>query len=254
MSDETMSNQEEGGEFMTRVSNMPFLGTAFRVYEHGKNSSSVIKFGAEMMEGTVKTMTRPVIDRLPMSQLDSFANRQLDRLGGTRFAAGSNRVDEASLAADYSLEATMSAPRSPDSSSGGGARGRKHLFLDDDEAAARRRSTSRDSVLSSGATASDTAFSASSGAHTRVHSDSQWHAIVQAQDQQRQIQDDGGQTSTGQEVQVVSRSKWQAVLLEAGGIGAAVSEESMKRLKYCLQWLQVCLYSLYSFFPSRDVN
>lgn len=39
--------------------------------------------------------------------------------------------------------------------------------------------------------------------------------------------------------QVASRSKWQAVLLEAGGIGAAVSEESMKRLQYCLHWLQV---------------
>lgn len=39
--------------------------------------------------------------------------------------------------------------------------------------------------------------------------------------------------------QVVPRSRWQAVLLEAGGIGAAVSEESMRRLKYCLQWLQV---------------
>ena len=39
--------------------------------------------------------------------------------------------------------------------------------------------------------------------------------------------------------QVVPRSRWQAVLLEAGGIGAAWSEESMRRLKYCLQWLQV---------------
>jgi hypothetical protein len=39
--------------------------------------------------------------------------------------------------------------------------------------------------------------------------------------------------------QVVQRSRWQAVLLEAGGISAAVSEESMRRLKYCLQWLQV---------------
>jgi hypothetical protein len=39
---------------------------------------------------------------------------------------------------------------------------------------------------------------------------------------------------------VVQRSRWQAVLLEAGGISAAVSEESMRRLKYCLQWLQVC--------------
>jgi len=38
--------------------------------------------------------------------------------------------------------------------------------------------------------------------------------------------------------QVVQRSRLAAVLLEAGSIGAAVSEESMRRLKYCLQWLQ----------------
>jgi hypothetical protein len=37
------------------------------------------------------------------------------------------------------------------------------------------------------------------------------------------------------------RSRWQSLVIEAGvtagGIGAAVSEESMKSLKYCLHWL-----------------
>lgn len=36
-----------------------------------------------------------------------------------------------------------------------------------------------------------------------------------------------------------SRSRWQTVLVEAGGLGAAVSEESLKSLRYCLQWLLV---------------
>lgn len=50
----------------------------------------------------------------------------------------------------------------------------------------------------------------------------------------------------GRLVQVANtgRSRWQSMLVEAGmtagGIGAAVSEESMKSLKYCLHWLQVC--------------
>ncbi|KAI0272384.1 transcription factor Opi1-domain-containing protein [Gloeopeniophorella convolvens] len=48
----------------------------------------------------------------------------------------------------------------------------------------------------------------------------------------------GSVSTEEQQRQVVQRSRWQAVLLEAGGIGAAVSEESMRRLKYCLQWLQ----------------
>lgn len=41
----------------------------------------------------------------------------------------------------------------------------------------------------------------------------------------------------------IPRSRWQSMLVEAGmtagGISAAMSEESMKSLKYCLQWLQV---------------
>ncbi|KAF5332155.1 hypothetical protein D9611_008095 [Ephemerocybe angulata] len=40
------------------------------------------------------------------------------------------------------------------------------------------------------------------------------------------------------EQQVAQRSRWQAVLLEAGGLSAALSEDSMRRLKYCLHWLQ----------------
>jgi len=44
---------------------------------------------------------------------------------------------------------------------------------------------------------------------------------------------------SNQQVQIANRSSWQTMLLEAGGIGAAVSEESMKRLQYCLEWLQV---------------
>ncbi|KAF5375909.1 hypothetical protein D9615_008162 [Tricholomella constricta] len=41
-----------------------------------------------------------------------------------------------------------------------------------------------------------------------------------------------------EERQVAQRSRWQAVLLEAGGLSAALSEESMRRPKYCLRWLQ----------------
>ena len=43
--------------------------------------------------------------------------------------------------------------------------------------------------------------------------------------------------ATGQQVAVATRSRWQTVLVEAGGLGAAVSEESLKSLRYCLQWL-----------------
>ncbi|KAF7309368.1 hypothetical protein MIND_00307500 [Mycena indigotica] len=45
-------------------------------------------------------------------------------------------------------------------------------------------------------------------------------------------------TERAEERQVAQRSRWQALLLEAGGLSAALSDESMRRLKYCLQWLQ----------------
>jgi hypothetical protein len=48
-----------------------------------------------------------------------------------------------------------------------------------------------------------------------------------------------GRDSDYADQQVAQRSRWQAVLLEAGGFSAALSEENMRRLKYCLQWLQV---------------
>lgn len=239
------SPPEDDDKFMTRVSNMPFFGTAISLYEQGKNSSRVVKYGAEMMEGTVKTMTKPVIDRLPVNQLDAFATRQLDRFGGGRLG-GSVRVDDTPGTSGSTPESDSTWPRGADSLPSHNTRGRKHLWLDDDNAAT-RRSASRDSALSSDQPASETAFSVSSGSQTRYQGDSQWRAIIHSQDQSRQSQEDNSralsQASSSQEVQVVSRSKWQAVLLEAGGIGAAVSEESMKRLKYCLQWLQVrCLY------------
>lgn len=39
-----------------------------------------MQYGAEMMESSVKSISRPVIDRLPVGQLDDFACRQLDRV------------------------------------------------------------------------------------------------------------------------------------------------------------------------------
>jgi len=99
----SLSTQEDinSPDFVSRVSHFPLVGSALRVYEQGKASSRVVKvsahpafcviptdrlslsqYGAEMMESSVKTISRPVIDRLPVdvNQLDEFACRQLDRV------------------------------------------------------------------------------------------------------------------------------------------------------------------------------
>ncbi|KAH9004549.1 transcription factor Opi1-domain-containing protein [Lactarius hatsudake] len=136
-----------------------------------------------MMESSMKSISRPVIDRLPNS-LDEFACRQLDRLGryGRPPSADS---DERSASAE---------------------RGRK------------RGRIARDSGLQIG----DVSMALD---------------LEEGEPSSESDKNMQGETAEEQQ-QVVPRSRWQAVLLEAGGIGAAVSEESMRRLKYCLSWLQ----------------
>ena len=60
-------------------------------------------------------------------------------------------------------------------------------------------------------------------------------------DEHMQGSQDGRGSPPGSQVAVQhgQRSRWQTVLVEAGGLGAAVSEESLKSLRYCLQWLVV---------------
>lgn len=44
-----------------------------------------MKYGAEMVESSVKTISKPVIDRLPVNQIDEFACRQLDKVSFPHF-------------------------------------------------------------------------------------------------------------------------------------------------------------------------
>ncbi|KAJ3981027.1 hypothetical protein F5890DRAFT_1557174 [Lentinula detonsa] len=64
-------------DFVSRMAHIPLVNGAIRMYEQGKASSRVVKYGAEIMETGVKTISRPVIDRLPTGQLDDFAHSSL---------------------------------------------------------------------------------------------------------------------------------------------------------------------------------
>ncbi|KAG8214954.1 transcription factor Opi1-domain-containing protein [Butyriboletus roseoflavus] len=179
-------------DFVSRVTSLPIVGTALRAYEHGKASSRVVKYGAEMMESSVKNISRPVIHRLPVdvNQLDEFACRQLDRLERYRRASTSDdkmQVDDpVSQCPDIGEPSNFSkVPRDKDNST------------------------------------SDITYDSTEDRTITPPS-----------------QDSNGHSDQYADRQVIPRSRWQTVLLEAGGIGAAVSEESMRRLKYCLQWLQ----------------
>ncbi|OBZ66395.1 hypothetical protein A0H81_13567 [Grifola frondosa] len=97
----TEPRENEDTRFVSRVSNIPIVNSALRAYEHSKASSRVVKYGAEMMESSVKSISRPVIERLPVGQIDEFACRQLDKLGNyARRASSTDRGRSTSVEAD----------------------------------------------------------------------------------------------------------------------------------------------------------
>ena len=61
-----------------------------------------------MMESSMKSISRPVIDRLPVGQLDEFACRQLDRVCALSLYINTMRFHELSQPAGYPSAATGS--------------------------------------------------------------------------------------------------------------------------------------------------
>ncbi|EIW78804.1 Opi1-domain-containing protein [Coniophora puteana RWD-64-598 SS2] len=196
-------------DFVSRVSHFPIVNTALKAYENTKASSRMVKYGAEMMESSMKTFYRPVLGRLPVDQLDEFACRQLDRLDNYRRPSSDNIRGD-------------SAQRSSDTSAG----------ADHDE---RDNAAGASSRPSSSSNAREYATDDDSMSVTSPPPAS----FTESRTPTPQLREREGEPSRSEnQQQIVQRSRWQTVLLEAGGIGAAVSEESMRRLKYCLQWLQ----------------
>ncbi|CAE6376394.1 unnamed protein product [Rhizoctonia solani] len=187
------------GDFVSRVSTLPLVTSMLSAYSQTKASSRVVKYGAQMVESSVKTISKPVMNRLPTAQLDEFACRQLDRLGQRYGRVESPRDDGLSPLPDENTRS--STPRSPDP---GPPRGRS----------LERRTSNNSTTQMRSPTPS-----------VRDDAIQPHHAA-------------GSGVPIESDRQVANRSRWQTMLLEAGGIGAALSDESMKRLKYCLQWLQ----------------
>ncbi|KAI8985607.1 transcription factor Opi1-domain-containing protein [Trametes punicea] len=204
--------QGEGSEewkSLSRVSNIPLVNSALRAYEHSKASSRVVKYGAEMMESSVKSISRPVIDRLPVGQLDDFACRQLDRLGSyTRRASSSSRSRNESPDPRKRWETRdVSMARADTDAS-------QLPHEEDDMRGGSALSQSRTPTPNSSASSQPEKPTLPPASTLTQHADAQ------------------------ESQQVAQRSRWQAMILEAGGLSAAISEESMRRLRYCLQWLQ----------------
>ncbi|KAG0205466.1 hypothetical protein BGX33_007903, partial [Mortierella sp. NVP41] len=246
--DSVSCSSTPSGPFITRMSSLPLvnsaMNSALKAYENTKQNSKVMKYGAEMVESSVKSLSKPVFEKLEpkLGQLDDFACRQLDKFekvypktsdaqpfpSPTDSARSSNdllRADSGFSSNNYfahrsrgdSIDSTSSAASSRPSFDVLRSRNTRH-----EEATMKHRS----------ANSSTSSFQFAAPPSTA-------NGHYPYQQQQQQQQQVGPQGAAGSQQQF---SGWKGVVASATSASAAgvaiFSEESMKSLKYCLQWLQ----------------
>ncbi|KAF9328016.1 hypothetical protein BG006_008761 [Podila minutissima] len=220
--------------FISRMSSLPIVNSALKAYESGKQNSKVMKYGAEMVESSVKSLSKPVFDKLEpkLGQLDDFACRQLDKFEKVypKSEAQAFPSPTSSARSSYDLlrqdngseSYFVQRPRgdSIDSTSSSSSRPSFDILRSRNprhEEATTRRSDSQSRHPTS-------TFQFSSGQSNGLHSSQRDSHI-------------GSLSAPSQQF-----SGWKGVVATVGSASAAgvaiFSEESMKSLKYCLQWLQ----------------
>ncbi|KAL1915905.1 uncharacterized protein VTP21DRAFT_6293 [Calcarisporiella thermophila] len=194
--------------FIARISNIPMIATTLRTYEASKANSRLVRYGAEMVESSVRTLAGPVIGRLNphLSSLDEFACRQLDKLE-KKYPSTSNDQDDST----HTLKINGHALNNHSSSE-----------------LRRRRPRNEDSQLVN----NKRGISHSRGTYGEENGNSGNSESVNTKYRVATIQQQ-------------PRSRWHQITMEVGtsvGAGAAiVSEEGMKSLRYCLEWLQYAI-------------
>ncbi|KAF9998415.1 hypothetical protein BGZ80_005842 [Entomortierella chlamydospora] len=217
--------------FISRMSSLPLVNSAvnsaLKAYESGKQNSKVMKYGAEMVESGVKSLSKPVFDKLEpkLGQLDDFACRQLDKVYPTK-------SDAHVLPSPTSSTRSSSDIARPENGSNGQPASNGYF-------AYRSR---RDSIDSTSSTASSRpSFDVLHPRGTR-HEDVTLRQRSDSQASQRSLQYSGATNNGYYPQQQQQLSGWKGVVATVGSASAAgvaiFSEESMKSLRYCLQWLQ----------------
>ncbi|KAG0049364.1 hypothetical protein BGZ83_005849 [Gryganskiella cystojenkinii] len=222
--------------FISRMSSLPLVNSALKVYASSKQSNQVLKYGAGLVESGVKSLSKPVFDKLEpkLGQLDDFACRQLDKVYP-------NKTDAQPF------------PSPAESARSSNDITRSDSVSDNNYFAHRSRGDSIDSLSS--VTSSRPSFDVLRSRNmNRQHEDSTMRQRSDSQSSQRgaPFQFTASQSNYShqqhQQQQISSASSqqqfsgWRGVVATVGSASAAgvaiFSEESMKSLKYCLQWLQ----------------
>ncbi|TPX59490.1 hypothetical protein SpCBS45565_g07723 [Spizellomyces sp. 'palustris'] len=229
-------NQEH---FMQRVSNIPLVNKSINqistAYEATKNASRVVKYSAESVETGVKTITKPVFDKLEpaLAPLDRFACTQLDKLErsfpsimGSNSLPPSQDMDDMS---DGSRE-YRSRPRSLSTSSVSSISSVD--LLQPPNVPLLTRDGPRSPQVAN-------MSSPSSPSSVSIPGPPLTNALVPPTSPGG-FRSEEGPVTTAPHIDRKPRSRWHQVVAGVGAnlSGLMLSDETMKGLKYCLQWLQ----------------
>ncbi|CAG7847032.1 SubName: Full=Uncharacterized protein {ECO:0000313/EMBL:CCA68234.1} [Serendipita indica DSM 11827] len=220
-----LSNETEAGARRAGV-----FAQARNLYDYSKSNSRLVSYGAGMVESGVQAISRPVLDRV------LNYGRSEPAPAPSSASVPPPRDDSQSMQLDASER---------DSSSSDPAREEQRLRAlswTHQQRAARRVDSDKYSASSE-----QVKMSAEDG-------DDDDHMDLSSQDRSQGTSSGSGQpvlhTESSASTRKVSnddqassqavsrRPGWHSLMIEAGGISAAVSDESMRKLKYCLEWLQ----------------
>ncbi|KAI9469726.1 MAG: transcription factor Opi1-domain-containing protein [Benjaminiella poitrasii] len=237
MTDDNIQQQQQqpSSTFIHRVSNIPIVNSALKAYEHSKNSSSVMKYGAEMVE----SFAAPIYDKFgkhALSGVDEWGCKQLDKLGEkyphyVNPKEESNNIKNANMniEEDYNHIDDNNDDDNDDDD-------------DDDDARSATFALSRATLVDD----SSTTEGAGIGLRKRRGGKEEEDELMvksRSRTTSRSTSPHGITKPTPyRHRQPLVRSKWHQIVMHAssaaGTTAAVISEESMKCLKYCLSWLQ----------------
>ncbi|KAG8787731.1 hypothetical protein FRB91_011715 [Serendipita sp. 411] len=219
------------------VSRLPsVLNSAMNLYGYSKANSRIVSYGAEMVESGVQALSKPVLDRLPVRVLN-YGKSEPTPVAPSPVTP--SRDDPLSMQVDGSERGSSSSEAAREE------KRQRAVLWTHEQREARRVDSGRNSV------SSERHAREAVPSHIGTEQDEDNHMDLSSYDRPLpstsrppQLPEESRQAPNPPEEpeptssQAITRRGWHTLMIEAGGISAAVSDESMRKLKYCLEWLQ----------------
>ncbi|OMH83791.1 hypothetical protein AX774_g2696 [Zancudomyces culisetae] len=217
-----MENENNnGGGFIQRVAEIPMVNAALNIYDRSKQSSTLMRYGAGAIESGVRTMCNPIVRRLDVKQIDDFACKQLDRLHtkrsfSKRELAKNKQQQQQQQNGKAHAWGEMDSPMDEEEGMGMGM----GMSMEIDREAEMFRSRSGQEL------------DRNETVDARINDDEMMHETKRGEDGTKE----GGKKSMF--------NTWKQLKESARIQAATFHKNALKRINYCLEWLQYAIETL----------